>query len=382
MQKVKTVPVSLKTLILQASLLLMILMSWPVSASDKVVLEYFGEMGCGHCDTFIEKTVPLLEKKYGISMIVNSHDILDPEVYERCEKMLSERGYVFSFFPVVIIGNNIYQGETEINAFLEKELEYYAENKTYSREREMSAAENSDAGFSPESLSVVFASGLADGINPCAFTVLLFFFSYLTLRRKRYSDFIASGVIFILAVFISYLLIGFGLYSLLSAFTDIALFRLVMKIIASGATLVFAFASLMDFQSIKGKRDGKVILKMPDILNRRAHSAVREGFKKGMMPAAVFLTGVSVSVTELACTGQIYLPSIVYMLQKGDSGIGLVLLLIYNTGFVLPVIILFLLLAKGIRTERISVFFRTHVHVSKAILSFLFIFLTFAIWIL
>ncbi|MDX9801470.1 MAG: cytochrome c biogenesis protein CcdA [Spirochaetia bacterium] len=384
-------------------------MPFSVYADGEVVIDYYGEIGCSHCDTFIEKTIPRLEEEHGVSISVNSFDILDPAVYEKCETRLADNGYEFRYFPVVIVGNNIYQGESEIKKYLGRELEYFRKNSVYlpriapeavpDRPKKISLSASGDY----KSAAVVYSAGLIDGINPCAFTVLLFFFSYLTLRKKLYADFIKSGVVFILAVFLTYILIGFGFYTLLSEAMDISMVRFAIKIAVTVMTLFFAGASFYDYLLFKkagrdagaastastsssastaSKANAESLLKLPDFLARRIHEAVRGRVKKNSALWGVFAAGVIVSVMELACTGQIYLPSIIYMLQKGDTGYGFILLLIYNTGFVLPVIAVFIILAAGYRAERINSFFQSNIHISKALLSMIFMLLAGAVWFL
>ncbi len=359
------------------------------ASEKKIEISYFGEIGCSHCDTFIEKTVPHLEKEYGLSISVNSFDILAPDIYEECGRILSEKGYDFIYFPVVIIGNNVYQGETEIKTYLGMELEYYRMNSAYQPRKPVPAGgrdiKNSSLPASGRlnSAAVVFTAGLADGINPCAFTVLLFFFSSLTLRKKLYSDFLKAGAVFISAVFITYIMIGFGFYTFLSKVVDLSGARFAVKIAVTLITVFFAAASFSDYLNLKkGSSCGNssVLLKLPDSLSRRIHEAVRTGIKSTSSLAAVFAAGIIVSVLELACTGQVYLPSIIYMLQKGDLKFGLILLLIYNSGFVLPIISVYALLASGYRTESISSFFQMNIHMSKVFLAAVFVLLAAAVW--
>lgn len=353
---------------------------------------YYGEIGCSHCDRFESETVPLLEGKYNIEIRLAMFDILDPDIYRKCSLLLGERGYEFRYFPVVIIGNNIYQGETEISRYLDDELDYFTAHGHYMEERGRDEALGKDQSQkgnlqpakpgSAVSWAVVFTAGAVDGINPCAFTVLLFFFSYLTLRRKNYREFITSGAVFIASVFVTYFSIGFGFYSLVSMVFDFQAARLALRIVISILTALFAILSFADFLSLRGNNAGKVILKLPAGINNMIHMVIREKTGKAAMAGGVFLTGAAVSVLELACTGQVYLPSIIYMLESGSKGLGLLLLVSYNAGFILPLVMIYFLLAKGYRVEKISSFFRRNAGISKALLALVFMVLAVSVWIL
>ncbi len=372
----------------------LILISLPQAAESfengRVTIEYYGETGCSHCDTFTSETVPYFENKYNIKIDVSGYDILDPDIYKKCEKLLKEKGYIFRYFPVLFIGNNIYQGETEIKGNLEEEIVYTVKNSSYrpvqkastlSSESSTSGKVKSDSLVFNTAAITVLAAGLVDGINPCAFTVLLFFFSYLSLRRKSYNGFLKAGITFISAVFLTYILIGFGFYSFLSAIFDFGKIRFIIRISVTLMTMIFAFLSFADYFNIKNGMSGKIILKLPDSINKQIHSAVRSGLRESAFTAAVFLTGIIVSFMELACTGQIYLPSIVYILRTENFNSGLRLLLLYNTGFILPLCSVFIMLSTGIKSEKISLFFSRNMIYTKLLIALVFIILSVSVWL-
>ena len=358
--------------------------------NSRITIEYYGETGCSHCDTFTSETVPYFENKYNIKIDVSAYDILDPDIYKKCEELLKEKGYIFRYFPVLFIGNNIYQGETEIKGNLEEEIIYTVKKSSYRPVQKVStlSSESSTSG-KVKSYSLVFntagitvlAAGLVDGVNPCAFTVLLFFFSYLSLRRKSYNGFLKAGITFISAVFLTYILIGFGFYSFLSAIFDFGKIRFIIRISVTLMTMIFAFLSFADYFNIKNGMSGKIILKLPDSINKQIHRAVRSGLRESAFTAAVFLTGIIVSFMELACTGQIYLPSIVYILRTENFNSGLRLLLLYNTGFILPLCSVFFMLSTGIKSEKISLFFSRNMIYTKLLIALVFIILSVSVWL-
>ena len=77
----------------------------------------------------------------------------------------------------------------------------------------------------------VFLAGLLDGINPCAFTTLIFLISYLRLLGRRGREVLKIGFSFTLAVFVSYFLIGLGFFQALRLADS---FSLVSRIIRFG----------------------------------------------------------------------------------------------------------------------------------------------------
>ncbi|MHC4593256.1 MAG: hypothetical protein ACYS8L_11280, partial [Planctomycetota bacterium] len=61
---------------------------------------------------------------------------------------------------------------------------------------------------------VVVSAGLFDGLNPCAFTVIIFFLSYLAYIGKEKREIAAVGIVFTTAVFVTYFAIGLALVGL------------------------------------------------------------------------------------------------------------------------------------------------------------------------
>jgi len=69
------------------------------------------------------------------------------------------------------------------------------------------------------------------------------------------------------------------------------------------------------------------------------------------------VTGAVISLIELACTGQVYLPTIIFVLGVPALRVrGLLYLLLYNVLFIVPLIIVFLLAYWGTTSERLGQF--------------------------
>jgi len=92
---------------------------------------YFTETGCDHCDIFCFKEKPKLESTYSVTLNFTTYDILSTDGYERCVKMLADRGLPFTVFPVLFIGHNVYRGNRAIETNLGAELEYYLAHGTW-----------------------------------------------------------------------------------------------------------------------------------------------------------------------------------------------------------------------------------------------------------
>ncbi len=346
-----------------------------------VKAEYYGELGCAHCDTFRLKELPAAEAASGVTVELEVFDILSSEGYARCETRLAELGYAFTVFPVLIMGPSAFQGNAAIEAQLLPELEHYAKTGTF-RPRFNGATR--PAVHNPNlrwtALAILLA-GLVDGINPCAFTTLLFFMSYLGLRGGSRRRMLAGGLIFASGVFIAYMLIGLGLFSTLRASGHLQALRLALRIVVSIITAVFCALTVRDI--VLASRGGPVeaSLKLPDSIRRRINASIRDGVGKTAFLAAVFGTGVVVSILELACTGQVYFPAISVMIQTDSSWMGLGSLLLYNLAFITPLLLVLALSVFGVGQTVVRAFFVRHMVVAKGALAIVFATLAVLVWV-
>ena len=89
------------------------------------------------------------------------------------------------------------------------------------------------------------------------------------------------------------------------------------------------------------------------------------------MGSAIVL-GFLVAVFELACTGQVYLPTIAYTVRSGRALKGYVYLLIYNLGFIVPLLVVFALSFAGLSLKGLTAVFQKRMGAVKLALAGLF----------
>ena len=200
----------------------------PFSAKSPSI-EYYGEIGCSHCDLFAEKILPEAEKKAGLKVEAVYYDILSRDGYSRCETELEKRGFIFRIFPVLIIGNNVYQGNSEVEDNLPAELGYYAEQGEYRSRVTTNQTPDAVPALRMDVVPVIFA-GLIDGINPCAFATMLFFISWIAVKGGGRRRILLCGISFIVGVYLAYLAIGFGLLGFIRTASGLEVIRRVMTV--------------------------------------------------------------------------------------------------------------------------------------------------------
>lgn len=204
--------------------------------------------------------------------------------------------------------------------------------------------------FTNFSIGWVVLAGLLDGINPCAFATIIFFLSYLRVARRSPREILLVGLAFITAVFVAYFAVGLGLSHLVARLEAFAWVRTWLNRVLALVALVLAWLSFRDgLKALRGKA-GESTLQLPEFLKTRIRSVIRVQAKSAHFIIAAFASGVIISLLELACTGQVYLPTIVYMMKQGSlTAAGY--LLLYNVAFVLPLIVIFVLAWLGMTSE-------------------------------
>jgi len=309
---------------------------------------YFYQVGCQKCSR-AETDIAYVRARYP-QLIVDQFNIYDDTALAQWLADRAGRGDLHT--PALFIGSDALIGEEEITS--QNILSLVAKYSTGGADKVWATFDRSASGTMVERfralgpLTVVFA-GLVDGLNPCAFATLIFLISYLTFTGRKRLEVIAVGGAFTLGVFLAYLGVGLGLYKLLALLGD-TLHTLSRWVYALTALMCVALAvvSFLDFLKARRGELGDMTLKLPESLRMRVNAVVRTGAQTRAFVSGAFVTGAIVSLIELACTGQIYLPTIIFVTSIPELRVQAIgYLLLYNLLFVLPLVIVFVLAYYG-----------------------------------
>jgi hypothetical protein len=209
------------------------------------------------------------------------------------------------------------------------------------------------------------------------------FLAFVGYKRKQM---FILGSFFILAVFITYLLIGFGLFEF---FRQLEIFSFLAKVIyylTAILALVLGVMSFYDYLVYKKTKDPEsVSLKLPEIIKQRIHSAIRQKTDRRVDPSlakgswlklafAALSCGFIVSILESVCTGQMYLPTIIYILGVEHLRFkALLFLALYNLMFILPLVIIFIMALWGMTSETFARIAKNHLAKIKIATSAIFL---------
>jgi hypothetical protein len=325
--------------------------------STAIQIAYFYTPGCRSCEEFLSAEIPALEKRLGVRIEVTRKDVLDPAAYEELARTASSRGEGVRAVPALLVGGVLLQGDAEIRARLEQVLAGAVVPAAAPASAAAPAA--ALAGVSVRlAILPVIGAGLIDGINPCAFTTLIFLLASLALAGRGRREVLVIGALFSLAVFLTYLAIGFGFFAALRAASVVPLVSTILRWALVAALVAFAGMSLYDYMLIRKGRPTEILLQLPAALKRRIHASIRTRVRTAALAGSSLVLGFLVSVFEFACTGQV-------------DAIGL--LVLYNLCFVTPLLVVFGASWLGVSSGRITALFQAHMGKVKLGLAAVFI---------
>jgi cytochrome c biogenesis protein CcdA len=227
--------------------------------------------------------------------------------------------------------------------------------------------------FQSFSFGVVLVAGLLDSVNPCAFATLIFLVSYLRIARRSVRQTVQVCLAFVAGVFLAYFLIGLGAASVLNRIHTFRSIAEAVRWLAVLLALVVMLLSLRDGVLCLRGQMADMNLQLPKGLKSRIHGMIRRGTRVRHFVIGAFVTGLVVSLLELACTGQVYAPTIVYMMNTGRADDAISYLLVYNLAFVLPLLVILLLACWGVGSEALTRWLQRHAAAVKFATAALFL---------
>jgi thiol-disulfide isomerase/thioredoxin len=366
-----------------------------VEASEKtfiVDLAYFYQKGCPKCGR-ADQLLKYLSKKYP-NLNIKEIDLHTPDG-KRLNETFSTRVHLPPekrlIAPSIFIGKDYLLPEeiTEsgVEALIQKYEKKYSESirtgtgketppspPLLPTQEEIKKAEESMVSrFKSLGVLTIVSAGLIDGVNPCAFATLIFFISYLTLVGRKREEIFWVGLGFAGAVFATYLLIGLGILSFVQHFSFLPLFSRVVYFLTMIFALFLGVFSLYDYIQLKRGRPAEMKLQLPQFLKKRIHKTIREQSQSPRYFFAAVTAGFIVSLLEFTCTGQVYLPTILFVTNIPSlKASAFSCLILYNVMFIVPLLAIFGFVYWGASSEQLAFFLKKRTAAIKLITALLF----------
>lgn len=352
--------------------------------AEKPKLIFFHSPSCKKCLEVKSGFMPGIEREFKNNIEIKYRDIDDLQNYKMLLGLLEKQkqGTKFSV-PAVYFNGRLLIGSQNITNNLRNHILV-----SLGRSPGLEAAPEIDLlrHFQTFTPLLISGAGLADGINPCAFTVIVFFISFLAVQGYKKKELIVIGLSFIFAVFLTYLLIGLGLFNFLYRLKGFWIVIKTLNISLGLFSIILGFLALYDYFKFKktGDAEGSV-LQLPRPIKLRIHSLIGKFHRRpeaeddyskphiSRLLLSALASGFLVSLLESVCTGQLYLPTIAFVLKTAPLKLqALGYLLLYNAMFIVPLLLIFILALLGVTSGQFAKFLKKHFALIKVIMAAIF----------
>lgn len=389
---------------------LIILLTIPAAAKPVEVL-LFTAPWCPHCQLLHKDGfVDTLRQKYGAKLHITDYNITEGTNNVLFQQKLKNFPNANAGIPALFVGDQLFQGypshiatqaETAIiQAIKAQEAAEKTAKATQKHTPQTTPATVPDTlpqpgntlsarteheihenFFNQLTLWTIIGAGLVDGINPCAFAVIVFFVSFLAAYKYNKKEIIVVGSAYCSAVFLAYVLMGLGAFHFLYALKGFHYVTLAVQwgtLILCGIFFLLCVYDFIIYQ--RTKKSEKMLLQLSKNQKTYIHKVMRFFLKDKhsswvRLLAAAFVVGFVVSGVEAVCTGQVYLPTIVIILKEADRYFlkAAVYLLTYNLMFILPLVLVFVLTLCGKESATFNNWLKKHLGLSKFLLCCVFL---------
>ncbi len=357
---------------------------FPAAAQEKVEFTLFVSPTCIHCQKLKQEYWGQLKEKYKGRVHFTEYDLSKDGNYLIFKETAKSYGIDEKQlgFPAAVVGSTFLMGyPNQIGTYAETAIEkaLLLEEKT-EVDTQANEEEKVEEAFKQFTFWAIVGAGLVDGINPCAFAVIVFFISFLTVYKYTRREIIIVGLSYCAAVFAAYLLLGIGVFKFLYAMRGFAYVTKIFYILTAGLCLLFFFLALYDFWLYrKTKKTDGMILQLPLGLKTRIHKIMgfflRDKNKSTLrLTLAALAVGFGVTIIEAVCTGQVYVPTCVLIMQQPcfrAQAIGY--LVLYNVMFIVPLVVVFVLALLGYESKAFNDFLKKHLGLTKICLCLVFL---------
>lgn len=351
---------------------------------DLPKLLIFFSPGCHRCQVVKAQVMPGIENEFRSRV---SFEYLNLDNLDNYRLMLSlkdkaQPGIKFEI-PLFYLNNSFINSEGNVHDKLRMFILEGLKKQNEKRARAHISLVDYFKHLAP--LAVIIA-GLQDGFNPCAFTVIVFFISFLAFQGYRRKELFLIGAVFIFAVFFTYVLIGLGIFNFLYGIRNFWRLTRAINLVVGASSIGLGLFSLYDFFKFRRTADTNgLTLQLPQAIKNRIHALIGFYYRKdknqkdALKPRmyrlilSALITGFLVCLLEAVCTGQAYLPTLVFIFKNTSLKLhALSYILLYNTMFVIPLIIVFVLSLAGFSSPDFARFTKRRLGLIKILMAILF----------
>lgn len=351
---------------------------------NQTVILYFYVPACRECEE-VDKFLSTLKKHYTIRtegdneytyVNIKKFNIGEPENLELIKKYFEVYKVPENdqFVPIIFIGDTYLSGLEAIKEELIEKIETGEGITTL----DLSEGEYHDSRFlmslNGYDIVGVLMAGLVNGFNPCSLSMLLFFLSLVVAKG---TNILKMGFAFCFGKFLSYLLLGTLLFNVFLKF-QVLWFSTIVKTIILVGVFVIVLMNIQDYFAAKHERYDRIRLQLPAWLRKYNHKWIKNLSSiqnTRWLFVLSFALGMTISVGEFLCTGQIYLATIVYFLRSSSTFNlqALLYFILYDLAFIIPLLLVTYVIYKGKEIFDVSEAIRRRMPFIKLINAILFL---------
>jgi len=309
-----------------------------VSKGNAVPIYLFYGQGCSHCAAE-EDFLDSISSKYNLD--IKSYEIYFNEDNRKFfEQISSAYGQEVQGVPTLFMDGKVFVGYSpEIENQIETEIQKCSITpcpspvSIISSENTTAIIGNSSSTENPQvteiknklTIPAVIAAAAIDSINPCEFAILILLLTTILAAGSRRKALFA-GLAFSAAIYISYFLMGLGLYSAIQISGLTRIFYIVVSILA----IIVGLFNIKDYLwygkwfAMEVPLTWRPWMKM---LVRSVSSA----------PGA-FAIGIVISLFLLPCTSGPYIVILGLLAEFTTRNYAILLLVLYNAIFIIPML--------------------------------------------
>jgi cytochrome c biogenesis protein CcdA/glutaredoxin len=304
-----------------------------IFAKDKQIIYFFYGEGCPHC-TVVKKFLETED-------ILNKYPVVSKEIYSNRENAVFFNNLLDGFgvpienrgVPTIVIGEKVLMGDKPIIDNFTSTADDFLQQPEV-EDRDIAQTEQNQK----LTLMAVVLASLADAINPCAFAVLIILMTTILLGGDKKKA-LTTGLSFAASIFISYFLMGLGLYKALKIGNLSGLFYQIIGWVA----ILLGISNLKDyFWHGKG-----FLMEVPMPWRPK----MKELIKSTTSPIGAFGVGFIVSLFLLPCTSGPYIVILGMLANQSLQLKAILYLLLYNIIFVSPMILISFAIYKGFNPD-------------------------------
>jgi len=304
--------------------------------AENVDVVYFYGTGCPHCAK-LELFLDELKDKYPINLI--GYEVYSNDTNrELAHQMAQQYGDSFRGVPMVYIGDSVFVGfSDQIGTQIEAKIQSCLTECCDSPLDTIKSCESGQETIKKLTLPAVIGAAAVDAINPCEFAILILLLTTILAAGSRKKA-IMAGLAFSLSIFISYYLMGLGLYSAIQAAGLTHVFYMIVAVLA----ILVGLFNLKDYLWY-----GKWFVMEVPLSWRPTMKMIVKSVTS--VPGA-FLVGFVVSLFLLPCTSGPYIVILGLLAKATTKNTALLYLLLYNIVFILPMLIITFAIGFGFTT--------------------------------